>query len=107
VWFRNFYFIFYPENVLFSLPKNLCLVTTQKPRNFDQPSFNRVIRILKKLEKNNGIYSSIDGIQEVSGSIPLISTKIGHSVSDGKILKSYDFRIFSLFLSRKCSIFST
>ena len=28
----------------------------------------------KKLEKNNGIYSSIDGIQEVSGSIPLIST---------------------------------
>ena len=25
----------------------------------------------KKLEKNNGIYSSIDGIQEVSGSIPL------------------------------------
>ena len=29
----------------------------------------------KKLEKNNGIYSSIDGIQEVSGSIPLISTE--------------------------------
>ena len=29
----------------------------------------------KKLEKNNGIYSSIDGIQEVSGSILLISTK--------------------------------
>jgi len=29
----------------------------------------------KKLEKHNGIYSSIDGIQEVSGSIPLISTK--------------------------------
>ena len=49
----------------------------------------------------------LNGIQEVSGSIPLISTKIGHSVSDGKILKSYDFRIFSLFSSRNCSVFST
>lgn len=29
----------------------------------------------KKLEKNNGIYSSIDGIQEVGGSISLISAK--------------------------------
>jgi len=28
----------------------------------------------KKLEKNNGIYSSIDGIQEVSGLSLLIST---------------------------------
>ena len=29
----------------------------------------------KKLEKNNGIYSSIDGIQEVSGSILLFCLK--------------------------------
>ena len=35
----------------------------------------------------------MNGIQEVSGSIPLISTK--------KILKSKDFRIFLMLLSRK------
>lgn len=29
----------------------------------------------KKLEKNNGIYSSIDGIQDVGGLFPLIETR--------------------------------
>ena len=43
----------------------------------------------------------MNGIQEVSGSIPLISTKIGHSVSEEKISKLYGFGIFSFYLSLK------
>ena len=43
----------------------------------------------KKLEKNNGIYSSIDGIQEVSGSIPPYSLQ--------KVLNSEEFRTFFCF----------
>ncbi len=39
----------------------------------------------------------LNGIQEVSGSIPLISTKGTYGLLE-KILKSKDFRIFSLLL---------
>ena len=46
----------------------------------------------------------LNGIQEVSGSIPLISTR-QHSVCEEKVLNSKEFRTFSLFYGSKCSEF--
>ena len=46
----------------------------------------------------------LNGIQEVSGSIPLISTT-QHSVCEEKVLNSKEFRTFSLFYGSKCSEF--
>ena len=40
----------------------------------------------KKLEKNNGIYSSIDGIQEVGGLILLISATKRRLFSEKSVL---------------------
>ena len=55
--------------------------------------FHNILRILQNLETH--------GIQEVSGSIPLISTTTHWGMMYGKILISKEIRIFSALFSRK------
>ena len=70
---------------------------------------SRRCAIIQKLFEQRTEYGGIaqlgerlNGIQEVSGSIPLISTT-QHSVCEEKVLNSKEFRTFSLFYGSKCS----